>query len=104
MAILLKRPPSEITANLPPSVELPHLYDTWLSLYLKTGATTRLSTDANAVINVSFLEDCYDAAEKLKALRASQSMVAIASPSHSSIEPTKKYSDKIRILVILGNS
>ncbi len=148
-------PSSEIAANLPPSKELPLLYDAWQSFYLKIGVTTRLSADANAVTNVSFLEDCYDAAEKLSEhlnqwlrsqsflparelvsdniyrtdevrvllqsgnpylqkmpwhlwdlfdRRFTKSEIAIAAPAYSSIAPTKKHSDKIRILVILGNS
>lgn len=148
-------PSSEISANLPPLKELPQLYDAWQSSYLKIGGTTRLSADANAVTNVSFLEDCYDAAEKLSEYlnqwlrspaflparelvsdniyrtdevrvllqsgnpylqkmpwhlwdlfdrRFTKSEIAIAAPAYSSIEPTQKHSDKIRILVILGNS
>jgi hypothetical protein len=148
-------PSSEIAANLPPSMELPQLYDAWQSLYLKIGSTTRLSADANAVTNVSFLEDCYEAAEKLSEQlnqwlrspsflparelvsdniyrtdevrvllqsgnpylqkmpwhlwdlfdrRFTKAEIAIAAPSYSSIEPSQKHSDKIRILVILGNS
>jgi hypothetical protein len=148
-------PSSEITANLPPSTELPQLYDVWQSLYLKIGSTTRLSADANVVTNVSFLEDCYEAAEKLSEhlnqwlrsqsflparelvsdniyrtdevrvllqsgnpylqkmpwhlwdlfdRRFTKAEIAIAAPSYSSIEPSQKHSDKIRILVILGNS
>ncbi|BBC26848.1 chase2 sensor protein (plasmid) [Pseudanabaena sp. ABRG5-3] len=148
-------PSSEIAANLPPSKELPLLYDAWQSFYLKIGVTTRLSADANAVTNVSFLEDCYDAAEKLAEhlnqwlrsqsflparelvsdniyrtdevrvllqsgnpylqkmpwhlwdlfdRRFTKSEIAIAAPAYSSIDPTQKHSDKIRILVILGNS
>lgn len=148
-------PSSEIAANLPPSKELPQLYDAWKSSYLKIGGTTRLSADANAVTNVSFLEDCYDAAEKLSEQlnqwlrsqsflparelvsdniyrtdevrvllqsrnpylqkmpwhlwdlfdrRFTKSEIAIAAPAYSSIESIQKHSDKIRILVILGNS
>ncbi|WP_434686179.1 CHAT domain-containing protein [Pseudanabaena minima] len=148
-------PSSEIAANLPPLKELPQLYDAWQSSYLKIGGTTRLSADANAVTNVSFLEDCYDAAEKLSEQlnqwlrsqsflparelvsdniyrndevrvllqsgnpylqkmpwhlwdlfdrRFTKSEIAIAAPAYSSITPTKKHSDKIRILIILGNS
>jgi hypothetical protein len=149
------QPSSEISAVLPPSNDLPKLYDAWQSIYLAIGAPTRLSADVNAVTNVSFIEDCYDAAEKLAEQlnewlrsqsfltarellsdniqrtdevrvllqsgnpylqkmpwhlwdlfdrRFTKSEIAIAAPAYSSIEPVKKHSDKIRILVILGNS
>ncbi|MEE3718637.1 CHAT domain-containing protein [Tumidithrix elongata RA019] len=148
-------PSSEISASLPPFTELPQLYDAWQALYLSMELPSRLFAAENAVTHVSFIEDCYDTAEKLTEKlnqwlqspsflparellsdniqrmdevrvllqsgnsylqrmpwhlwdlfdrRYHKAEIAIAAPSYSSVEPVARKSDKIRILVILGNS
>lgn len=59
------QPPAiEITGRLPPSPDLPQLYEQWQSIYLQLGGM-RLNIPAAQVTNVSILEECENAAQPL---------------------------------------
>lgn len=60
------RPSLEIKGNLPPAPEIPQYYSTWSSAYRRLGARYRLEAKAGIVTNVSRLENCYNAAQKLR--------------------------------------
>jgi CHASE2 domain-containing sensor protein len=62
-----KLPSSEISGKLPAAGELPLYYSHWQSSYLRLGNCYRLSADKMQVTNVSFTQDCENAAKVLQA-------------------------------------
>jgi branched-chain amino acid transport system substrate-binding protein len=51
--------------KLPPTLEIPHLYDLWQKAYYKLGFCARIQAVQGQVTNVSIIKDCNQAADRL---------------------------------------